>query len=113
MDKDSFDFKPHTLYKIMYERMYRPGDKNTVIASFLRHTPWHMEFGHPMDSDGHVTCGDTGLMWEDILDVRPVSAAELKQWRIMTLKFISKIIDKDGSDPCFENVMNVRAYESV
>jgi len=72
-----------------------------------------MEFGHPMDSDGHVTCGDTGLMWEDILDVRPVSAAELKQWRIMTLKFISKIIDKDGSYPCFENVMNARAYESV
>ena len=110
MDKDSFDFKTQTLYKIMYERTYRPGDKDTVITSFLRHTPWHMEFGHPMELDGHVSCGEMGLQWEDILEIQSVSYEELKQWRIGAVKFISKIIDTDGHDPCFENVMLVRGY---
>ena len=111
MEKDSFDFKTNTTYKIKFKRTYRETDCGTYITYFLRHTPWHLEFGHPMMLETkHTDCGECGLRWEDIEEVLPVSNDEHIQWCINTNGFISSIMQEDGYDPCYEDVTKVTNY---
>ena len=105
MEKGQFNFKRNSLYKITFEREFRPGDAGTYVTSFLTETKWHLEFGHPVDVNKNRTVsGVVGLRWEDIQAVEPVSDAETEFWKASAAEFMESVIREKGADICHEDI---------
>jgi hypothetical protein len=113
MNKGDFDFQKDTVYKIEFERFYRPGDKGVIIASFQEETKWHMEFGHAYDVDKkHTSMGRIGLMWEDIKSISEPSDEEFYAWKKNCALFMASILARE-SDPCFEDITKSKKYKKI
>ena len=110
MNKGEFDFQTRTVYKIEFERVYRPGDGGVIITSFLEETKWHLEFGHPYEIEKErTTCGLIALMWEDIKSVTEPTEDEFYLWKKNSALFMASVM-KNQSDPCFEDISKIKKY---
>lgn len=113
MNKGDFDFQKDTVYKIEFERFYRPGDKGVIIASFQEETKWHMEFGHAYDvKKKHTSMGRIGLMWEDIKSISEPSDEEFYAWKKNCALFMASILAREP-DPCFEDITKSKKYKKI
>jgi hypothetical protein len=95
-----FKFELGHLYKITYcEKFRNSTDPITVITSFTKDTPWHLEFGHPYDIKKQRTvAGGLGIREGEFIKIEPVQSEETRIWIEALVEFRESLAKANHSD---------------
>ena len=95
-----FKFELNRLYKITYCEKFRGAtDPITVITSFTKDTPWHLEFGHPYDiHKQRCVAGGLGIREGEFIKIEPVLSEETRLWIEALVEFRESLAKSGNAD---------------